>query len=576
MCGICGIVTMKMQDNYKAKVKSGLRKLYHRGPDDINVFCDNNVVLGYVRLAIRGNLNEQYNQPIKYHNIVAFGNGEVYLENNKTVDSSKNDLLPLVKGIVDYEGEIFKNFDADFSIGCYDKANKKFYLARDFFGVKPLFFYFNDNETIFFASEIKALLDMIDTKIIINQKTILDYLMFGYPLEDNTFYKDIYTISPGSILIFDLNNKKLEYKKYFKKYFYPKYTNKENNKSIFEEIKLSVNSRLISEQKLGFHLSGGQDSSLIVYLSHEKLYKQHCFTAYINKKDNDLKYSKRICKNLNCKQHIIQIKNNNYEELIKVLDTPIMSSGDFVPLKLAQIASKNKIKVLLEGQGADELFLGYSRFKEIKEKMNLHELITVLNNVDINLLIKIFKLDITPYELTKLYFKYFIEGDTNIAKAQYFYVRNFLQELLRVEDHVHMYYSIENRVPFLSLNIRNWLNNNEIIINQKSNKNAEYNVHTKMNTVLVERTGKENLNGSLNKELLRNRNKFKKILNNEEIFTNFDYPLINSLLVKEKIVKLNKKEAFLLWHIYNLCIWYSKNKFKTKICLKDIIEEMLI
>ena len=417
---------------------------------------------------------------------------------------------------------------------------------------------------------------MIDDEIIINEKTILDYLMFGYQLEDNTFYKNIYTISPGSILIFDLNNKKLEYKKYFKNYFYPKYTNKENDENIFKEIKRSVNARLITEQKLGFHLSGGQDSSLIVYLSHKDLDKQQCFTAYINKNDNDLKYSKRICKDLNCKQRVIKIKNNNYEELIKVLDTPIMSSGDFVPLKLAKMASKKKIRVLLEGQGADELFLGYSRFKEINEKMNLYELINVLNNVDTNLLIKIFKLDVNSYKLNELYFKYFIDGDTNIAKAHFFYIRNFLQELLRIEDHVHMYYSIENRVPFLSLDIRNWLNNNEIIINKKSNKNAEYNVHIKMNTVLTERVGKENLNGSLNQELLRNRKKFRKLLNKEKIFINFDYHLVNSLLVKEKIIKLSKKEAFLLWHIYTLCIWYSKNKFKTKICLKNIVKEMLM
>ena len=252
-----------------------------------------------------------------------------------------------------------------------------------------------------------------------------------------------------------------------------------------------------------------------------------------------------------------------------------MSIGDFVPLQIAKKAKKAGMKFLMEGQGADELFLGYSRFKEINPNMNLNEIISVLSNTNFDLLKRIFKLEINQSELNNLYSKYFVKGKTNIERAQLFYLRNFLQELLRIEDHVHMYNNIENIVPFLSLDILNWINKNELVINEKSNKNAEYNVHVKINTILTERKTKENLNGSLNQELLVNRKKFSELLNKKKIFDEFDYELVNYLLKKDRIMELNKNEAFLLWHIYNLCIWYSKNKFSEKICLKNIVEEML-
>lgn len=573
MCGICGIVTRKMEDGYKLKVREGLNAISHRGPDNTEIYCDDNIAFGYVRLAIRGNVNEQYNQPIIENNIVAFGNGEVYLRDNKTVNSNENDLVPLIRDIIKDKGNIFKRFDADFAISCYDKENKLFYLARDLFGVKPLYISWLDKETIAFASEIKALKKIIKTEYSINKQTILDYLIYGYQLEEETFYNEIYTISPGSILIWNINDEKLEYNKYLNENLKLQHTDKNNDKDISKEIKKSIKARLISDQKLGFHLSGGQDSSLIVYLANEKIKEQQCFTAYRNKNDNDLKFSKEICKKLNCKQHIIKMKKNNYKELIDVLDTPIMAGGDFVPLKIAKLGKKHKMKVLLEGQGADELFLGYSRFKEIKENSNIEKIVEILNNTDLKLLKKLFKLENSEEEINNIYVDNFRDGKTNMEKAQLFYIRNFLQELLRIEDHVHMNYSIENRVPFLSLDIIKWLNSNKIIINEKSNKNAEYNVHKKMNTVLTQRAKKENLNGSLNDELIVNMSKFKKLINDKKIFKEFDYDLMNQLLNRETLKKLNKKEAFLIWHIFNLLIWYEENKFTEKINIKEIVKE---
>lgn len=505
MCGICGIVTKKMSSKYIVKVKEGLEEIRHRGPDDINVFHDANIVFGYVRLAIRGPINKQYNQPIINDNIIAFGNGEFYSKDGKEIGQDTNDLIPLVNELVTNEGKIYDKIDADFAISCYDRKNKIFYLARDFYGVKPLYIAWLDNQTLAFSSEIKALKRMSEREYEFDEKTILDYLIFGYQLEQNTFYKDITTLPPANILKWDLKNGTITNCNYTKNRMKFNYTNVNNNSEIYDEINKSIMLRLKSDQKVGFHLSGGMDSSLIVYLAHSNIREaQKCFTAYINKQDNDLIYSKRICKELKCKQYIMKMKKNNYNELTNVLDTPIMSTGDFVPLKIAELGKKQKVKVMLEGQGADELFLGYSRFKEINNKLSLSKVIDILNNSDINLLKKLFKINVSYNDINSIYNKNFINGNSNIEKAHLFYIRNFLQELLRIEDHVHMKYSIENRVPFLSLYIRNWLNNNKIVINNTSNKLAEYNVHKKINSLLINRKTKENLNGSLNDELINN------------------------------------------------------------------------
>ena len=576
MCGICGIVTKKLNNDYSVLVKEGLNEIKHRGPDDVIVFQDEHIAFGYVRLAIRGEINPQFNQPIITKDIVAFGNGEVYLKNDKEVDTNKNDLLPLVEELVTKEENIYKNIDADFAISCYDKENKIFYLARDFFGVKPLYIAWIDGETLAFASEIKALKKIMKNKLQVNKNTILDYLIFGYQLENNTFYNNIFTVSPGSVFKWDLKNDKKVTKNYVDEMLELKYTNSENNKSIYQEINKSILARLQSDQKLGFHLSGGMDSSLIVYLSHQKMAQKECFTAYREQDDNDLIYSKKICNKLKCKQHIIKMeKQNNYNELIKILDTPIMSTGDFVPLKIAEAGYREKVKVLLEGQGADELFLGYSRFKEINNTMNLNDVVSILNNSEISLLQKLFKLDVSVKEINNVYIRMLEKGENNIEKAQRFYIRNFLQELLRIEDHVHMNYSIENRVPFLSLYIRNWLNNNELVINQNSNKMAEYNVHKEINSILVKRKKKENLNGSLNDELIEILKEYKQIINENKIFEQFDYEIMNELLTEEKIKQMSKKEAFLLWHIYNLCIWYRENSYTQKININKLIKERM-
>ena len=234
MYGICGIVTLKMEECYKLTVKEGLNTMSHSRVDKQKLHYDNNIVFGHVRLNNNRTVDEQYTQPIVDNNIVALGNGNVYLAENKQERNSENDLKVLIRCIIKEKGNVYRKFDADFAISCYDKENKILYLARDLFGVKPLYISWINKETLAFASEIKALKKMIKTECSINKQTILDYLIYGYQLEEKTFFNEIETISPGSILVWNIKDGKLEYNKYFKENLQLQYTDKNNDKDILK------------------------------------------------------------------------------------------------------------------------------------------------------------------------------------------------------------------------------------------------------------------------------------------------------------------------------------------------------
>lgn len=197
MCGIAGIISRNKSVD-KNIVESALNKMLHRGMDDINIYYNGyNVAFGYIRLAIRG-LDNTYSQPIVHNNYIAFGNGEVYNRNGKPINANQCDLLSIISDIPKKLTKIYDNYDADFALSIYDKNKNTFFLARDYFGVKPLFYSWIDNDTLAFASEIKGLLMLIERPEY-DEKTIMDYLLFGYSLNEKTFYKNVFKLEPRTI-----------------------------------------------------------------------------------------------------------------------------------------------------------------------------------------------------------------------------------------------------------------------------------------------------------------------------------------------------------------------------------------
>ena len=546
MCGIVGIISKNNAKKYKNNIKKALKEINYRGPDDLNYYFDNNISFGYVRLAIRG-LEKKYNQPIIFNDTISFANGEVYSINNNNVLKDDNDLKFLIKEIIKNKEKIYDYVDADFALCTYNKKTKKVILARDFYGVKPLYYSWINENDLAFASNIKAL-NILRDNASINEETIKDYLIFGYPINNKTFYKNVFEFPTKTILEFDIKNNTKKYYSYDNEYL--KYTNE--HFCIYDEMKKAVKDRLVSDRSIGAHLSGGYDSSLISYIAKDKL---EYITAYNNKNDNDLKISNDISSDLKLNHTIIKLPEKiPYIKMINILNSPIMSPGAFVPYEVSRVASLYNKKVLLAGQGADELFLGYDRFKKINSIKNFDELIELLSNSDLNILNILFEnINIKNYKIN-------FKSNNFLYEAQNFYVHNFLGELLHIEDAMHMNFSIENRVPFLSLPVRKFIKEKGIYIGNDQNKDAIYNANLKLNSKALNRNIKENMNRDLLLELKKlDFDDFFK----SKIFEKFNYGKFKQILCN--IDKLNKKQLFIIWTIYNIYLWYKLNGFKEKI-----------
>jgi len=547
MCGITGVISKNKAKKYLKYIEKSLSAIKHRGYDHSSYYCDDNICFGYNRLAIRG-LNSTYNQPILVENSISFANGEVYYVNNKKVSDNKNDLDSLVKNIILNKEEIYNYIDADFALCIYDKQKEKIIIARDYFGIKPLFYIWLDDDTLAFSSEIIGLKELIDNTLNFNINSISDYLIFGYPTNNKTFYEKIYAFPPRTMLEWDLKSNK---KEYYSKKDNIKYTNKHSN--IYKNLQKAVVARLVSDRNIGAHLSGGYDSSSIAYIAKDKL---SYITAYNSLNDNDLLISKLITDDIRATHMTIKISEYfEYEKLIKILSSPIMSPGAFVPYEISKHSSEYGKKVLLAGQGPDELFLGYDRFINIKNCNDSKEFISIICNSDLDMLKKLFN----GFDFREKYLSLF-DKKNFLAEGQEFYLNNFLTELLHIEDATHMNFNIENRVPYLSLPIRKFIQKNGIYILDDIKKDAIYNMNLQLNSKALIRKNKENMNRDLFYEL--------KKFNYDEIFSmkifdNFDYKLFGNYI--SNLDLLNKKELFAIWTIYNLNMWYKINGFQKKI-----------
>ena len=545
MCGIVGIVSLKKINEKKSKVfQKAIKAIKHRGPDDTKFYQDENIIFGYNRLAIRGK-KEKTNQPLLVDRWVCFANGENY--SFKEENSDLCDLEPLMK-------EIIKNNvsnDADFSAALWNSDEKELILSRDFFGVKPLFVKWLNNTDLAFASEIRALKKL--THLEADNNTIFDYLLFGYPLPPYSFYKNVFSLPPNTILRWNLKNDQINiFGGLFEEL--KKISSNSKVESDVDELKKnlisSTQKRLLSNVPVGMSFSGGFDSSLLACIAH-KMKKISFFTGYRNKHDKDLTISKLLCKKNKLSHKCVKIiDKNHFKKLISVLDTPLMSSGAIVPYIIAKIAQKEKIKVMLAGQGADELFWGYARFLNVKNIHSKTTAIKLLLNITEGAFKNIFKDD--NISLTKVVRPYFtLLTNNDIKKDIYnFYILAFLQELLRIEDHVYMYHSIENRVPFLSKEIYSYISQKGIstIFTQKRSKELILELHKNMNTFIDISLKKRNMNGST-------QNIIQDLLDNQQL----------SIRSFEKNNFVSEQDTKVLYRLLSLFEWGKQNNYKINI-----------
>lgn len=367
MCGICGII--RKGDN-KDIIKKMNDRIMHRGPDGEGYYIDGDVAFGHRRLSIID--LSTGDQPIYNEDgsVVTVYNGEIYnyLELRSELESlghefkTKSDTEVLVHGYEEWHTDLPKHLRGMFAFAIYDKNRNEIFLARDNFGIKPLY-YAKMNDSFMFASEIKSFLDVPDFKKEFNEEILETYLEFSFVPTNETFFKGVYRLDAGCSLLY--KDEDIKINKYFKLDF------KEDTMSFTDAVKNisdvmedSVKRHLIADVEVGSFLSSGIDSSYIVSLAKpDKTYT----VGYENKKYDEINYAKDLADKLGIKNESKIIKKDEYLDAIpKImyhLDEPTSDPAAISLYFVAKLASRD-LKVVLSGEGADEFFGGYNYYRE--------------------------------------------------------------------------------------------------------------------------------------------------------------------------------------------------------------------
>lgn len=366
MCGICGFYGF--EDNNV--LKRMINVIRHRGPDDSGVYINDNVSLGHVRLSII-DLSEKGRQPMQNEegNIWISYNGETYnfVELRKNLEKnhifrSNTDTEVLIHAYEEYGLNFIQKIKGMFAFALYDEEKGKLILARDPMGKKPLY-YCKDNKNLIFASEIKAILES-GIKRKIDFSGLSSFLAYQYTIGRNTMFEGIKKVLPGEIIIFDTKTGNISNKKYWdinenvidsSEDFFVK-----TLKRLLEE---SAKLRTIADVPVGAFLSGGLDSTAVVGLIKPNVdYDLHTFSMGFGNLFSELDYAKIVSEQYNTIHHEIEISSKevirDIEKIAWHYDEPIGDTAIIANYFLSKEAKKY-VKVVVAGEGGDELFGGY-------------------------------------------------------------------------------------------------------------------------------------------------------------------------------------------------------------------------
>ena len=383
MCGILGFTSRDIRDP-KLWLKNGVDLLNHRGPDSEGIWLNENqnIGLGFKRLSII-DLSVNGNQPMLsedcMHHIVF--NGEIYnhheirniLQNKKYVFKSSSDTEVLLYSYIEWGEKCLEKIDGMFAFAILDLVNQKFFLARDRVGEKPLFYSINKGN-LYFASEIKPLLNINNDKNQISNESLNSYLENGYVQKNKSIYKDIFKLEASTYMTFNLENRKdsiTQYENFIqpsKKRHIRKYFNSEEK--LIEKLEMlltnSITNKLIADVPIAFLLSGGVDSSVLVSLASRIETKINTFTVTFPgySKFDESHHANIIAKKFNTNHYEVdggKISPWIMDEIVQFFDEPLADSSILPTFTLFKEIS-NHYKVAIGGDGGDELFGGYDHY----------------------------------------------------------------------------------------------------------------------------------------------------------------------------------------------------------------------
>ncbi len=518
MCGIAGIFEVEGRPvrNLEKKVRVMNMLQSHRGPDGDGIWSNasQSVGLGHRRLSII-DLNRRSNQPMKRGSLTVSFNGEIYnyqelreKYRHKYQFKTKSDTEVLLAGLQIRGRDFLEELKGMFSFAIWDEKNKYLLCARDRCGIKPLNF-LREGDVLYIASEAKALLPFVKN-IETDRAAFSDYLIFQYSLGSNTLFKNIHQLEPGHTL--EMKNGNIKISRYWDvEYRIDRQTSTEGfHEAIEKTISDSVKYHLVSDVEVGSYVSGGIDSSLLFNLASEQLCKpiKGFHGRFLEPPGFDeSEYAKAAIEHSNGELILTEMNStdflNNINDVIYHLDFPVAGPGSFPQYMVSKDASKH-LKVLLGGQGGDEIFGGYARYvicyleqclkaaidgtsKNGNFLVTLESIIPNLqilqeykplikkawrdglfDAMDLRYLTLLDKSseyhneinwDYTELENTRSRYMNIFNNKNNVGEEAYFEkmthfdFKTLLPALLHVEDRVSMAHGLESRVPFVDTDV---------------------------------------------------------------------------------------------------------------------------
>lgn len=500
MCGILG------GNNQSWNYIKGINSMKHRGPDGTKVVKLEDFCLAFTRLAVI-DLSENGMQPMfsKDNQVAIVYNGEIYgyqklrqqLEKKGHQFSSTSDTEVILNAYLEYGEKFVTKIDGMFAIAIYDKREGRsgtVRLYRDRLGIKPLYYYY-DGRNFGFSSELKGIVNMCsDISLQIDNTAVYDYLNYIYIPEPKTMYQNTYKLQPAHRLVFDVYSQKVvKNGAYWKLEINGTRGAQRKQEDLIcevrELVKQSVKEQMAADVPVGVFLSGGVDSSIITYESNQINPQIESFSIGFNEASyNELDFARKLADRYqirwNEKIFNRDIFHENFDNLKRWYDEPFADTSAF-PTYLVSRAARDKVVVVLTGDGSDEVFGGYARYDILEEKeqkggydnalisdlycrfrkngkydwkfvdgLNLYDryMAPALSESDSILRERLG----IPQDYDKLWYfrKYYRKDLPAVTRMQYLDLKTYLpSDILTKVDRTSMAVSLESRVPFLDRRI---------------------------------------------------------------------------------------------------------------------------
>lgn len=603
MCGFCGFID-KTIDKEQILIDM-MNTIIHRGPDSDGKYIDNHIAMGFRRLSII-DLKEG-SQPIfnEDKSLVLVFNGEIYnyqsirqvLEEKGHLFNTSSDSEVLIHAYEEFNTEMLNYLRGMFAFIIWDSKNELLFGARDFFGIKPFYYYKEDN-TFVFASEIKSILKHNSVKKELNLNALETYLTFQYSAMEETFFKKIYKLPPAHFFIYQKGE--MSIKRYWEPIFEPEDKSLEEYvEEIDNKMKESIKTHKISDVEVGSFLSSGVDSSYVAScFKGDKTFT----VGFDYDQYNEIDYAKSLSEKVGIKNYHKLISTREYWDILpKVqyyMDEPLADPAAVALYFVSELASEH-VKVVLSGEGADELFGGYNIYKEPLDIKILTGLPKPIRKF-LGKLASMIPFDIkgknffirgsktieerfignafmftekerkellknktntpSPFSLTKPYYdKVRLKDD--ITKMQYIDIHMWLYgDILLKADKMSMAHSLELRVPFLD----------KEVCHLASKLPTKFRVNKKSTKYALRLAAKRNMPENVaNKKKLGFPVPIRIWLKEEKYYTivkeAFSSPISEKYFNTDKLLSLlnehyteKKDNSRKIWTIYMFLIWHKQ------------------